>query len=90
MGKVVSGLATFSKYRSSDASIVVFPGNFSWPLGLFMPDRCFHSVSFFFPAGKKLFIINTHNSAFDDGTLRNEQMSLLYDYMESLIWTGIM
>ena len=81
MGRVVSGLSLFSAYRIQESSQIVFPESFAWPNGLFMPDRCFIHAIFTLSSGKSLHIINTHNSAFDDGSLRNSQLEILYDIM---------
>jgi len=88
MAKVVSGLATFSSFACSEVSQVAFPGNYAWPKRIFTPDRCFIQTVFNLPGEKKLFIINTHNSAFDDGSLRKNQLALLYDYMEKAFLDG--
>ena len=81
MGKVESGLMTLSKHASSTVTRHSFPGNYSWPMKLFMLDRCFLVNRFPVSNGKELLIINTHNSAYDDGTLRSQQMSYLKDFL---------
>jgi endonuclease/exonuclease/phosphatase family metal-dependent hydrolase len=81
MAGVTSGLALFSRYFCTSASMIVFPGNYAWPMGLFMPDRCFIKAVFRLPGGKDLVLINTHNSAFDDGSLRKQQLETLYSVM---------
>jgi len=77
MGKVESGLMTLTKHTPTEVTRFSFPGNYSWPMKLFMLDRCFlvnrHPVT----NGKELVIINTHNSAYDDGSLRSQQMDFL-------------
>ncbi len=88
MAGVSSGLACFSSLAAGEASQVVFPFNYSWPMGLFMPDRLFVSLGFSIPGEKKLRIINTHNSAFDDGSLRKRQLELLYDHMSEAYGRG--
>lgn len=88
MAKVISGLAVFSQFSISSAMQVIFPENYAWPTSLFMPDRCFILTIFDLPSGRKLHIINTHNSAFDDGSLRFSQMMLLYEYMQSAYREG--
>lgn len=80
MGKVVSGVMTLSQFAPETSERYSFPGNYSWPKSLFMLDRCFLAESFSLAGGKKLMLINTHNSAFDDGTLRENQMKLLRDF----------
>lgn len=88
MGRVESGLALFSKYVPEYSKQIVFPFNYSWPKSLFMPDRCFLHTSIVLSSGKRLHILNTHNSAFDDGSLRNNQLGMLFDYMKSLYEQG--
>ena len=88
MARVISGLSFFSRYTFSMASQVVFPENYAWPKKLFMPDRCFILAKFDCSSGKKLHIINTHNSAFDDGTLCYSQLKLLYEYMQEAYRKG--
>ncbi len=81
MGKVESGLLTLTEHVPTEVARYSFPGNYSWPVRLFMLDRCFlverHPVS----NGKELLIVNTHNSAYDDGTLRIQQMDYLEDFL---------
>jgi endonuclease/exonuclease/phosphatase family metal-dependent hydrolase len=89
MGRVLSGLSTFSSHTNTSAQIVVFPFNYAWPKYLFFPDRCFICLTYQLSSGKKLHIINIHNSAFDGGgSLRNAQLSLLFDYMKTLYKHG--
>lgn len=88
MGKVVSGLSVFSLPTPTRSSVIVFQGNYSWPKKLFMPDRCFMINSYPMEDGKHLHILNTHNSAFDKGSLRREQVRLLTNKMRDLYAKG--
>ena len=81
MGKVESGLQTLSKFSPKIVERHSFPGNYSWPVKLFMLDRCFLVNRHQLNNQKELVIINTHNSAYDDGTLRKQQMAYLSDYL---------
>lgn len=80
MGAVQSGLLTLSKYVPEKHVRVSFPGNFPWPKGLFFLNRCFDVARYPFK-GKELVIINTHNSAFDGGTLKKQEM----DYFKKFL-----
>ena len=82
MGKVNSGLMTVSKYTPEISVRHAFPGNYSWPTGLFMLDRCFLENRYTLTNGKELLIINTHNSAYDDGTLKAQQMAYLKTFLK--------
>lgn len=80
-GKVVSGLMTISKFAPVEVVRHQFPGNYDFPTGLFMLDRCFLVSRIPVSNGKQLLIINTHNSAFDDGSLRKGQMDYLKKFL---------
>jgi endonuclease/exonuclease/phosphatase family metal-dependent hydrolase len=81
MGKVESGLMTISKHQPKTVERHSFPGNYSWPMKLFMLDRCFLVNRYTLASQKELVVINTHNSAYDDGSLRTAQMDYLSDYL---------
>jgi len=82
MGKVESGLMTLSKYGPSSVERHSFPGNYSWPMRLFMLDRCFLVNRFDTEDGHELVVVNTHNSAYDDGSLRTLQMSFMKTFLQ--------
>jgi len=81
MGKVLGGLASFTKKQPFSVKRYNFPGNYSWPMGLFMLDRCFMAKRFYTSNGKELVVINTHNSAYDDGSLRKQQMEVMKQFI---------
>ena len=80
-GKVVSGLMTLSKFDPVEVTRHQFPGNYGFPKGLFMLDRCFLVSRIQVSNGKQLLMINTHNSAYDDGSLKAGQMTFLKDFL---------
>jgi endonuclease/exonuclease/phosphatase family metal-dependent hydrolase len=82
MGKVVSGLATFSKNTPSSSVRYSFPGEYGFPKQLFMLDRCFLVNRYPLSNGRELLIINTHNEAFDNGSIRRTQMAYLKKFIE--------
>jgi endonuclease/exonuclease/phosphatase family metal-dependent hydrolase len=81
MGKVESGLMTLTRHPPSGVTRHSFPGNYSWPVRLFMLDRCFLVNRYPVEGGAELLVINTHNSAYDDGSLRSIQMSFLREFL---------
>ncbi len=81
-GQVTAGLASYSKPIPTQVTRFQYPGNFSWPKRLFMLDRCYLVERFALPNGKELLIINLHNSAFDDGSLKKQQLNHLKTYIE--------
>jgi hypothetical protein len=81
MGRVVSGLQTLSVYTPKEVKRISFPGNYSWPVSMYMLDRCFMVNRHMLENGKELIMINTHNSAYDDGSLRTQQMNFLKEFL---------
>lgn len=81
-GEVLSGLMTLTKFAPEKVVRHQFPGNYAFPKGLFMLDRCFLVSRIPVSNGKQLLIINTHNSAYDDGSLRAGQMKYLKKFLE--------
>ncbi|CAA6829047.1 MAG: Unknown protein [uncultured Aureispira sp.] len=77
MGKMESGLSSYSKYKSNQSTRYQFPGSYGWPDYIFHLDRCL-SVQHYptiHPEGKELVVINTHNSAYDGGKLKDDEMA---------------
>lgn len=81
LGRVLSGLQTLARFEPVSVVRYSFPGNFAWPKGLFMLDRCFLASRYRLDTGKELLVINTHNSAYDSGSLRAGQMAYLKDFL---------
>ncbi len=81
MGRVTSGLITAGGFVPHTVKRVSYPGNYPWPEKLFNLQRCFLLNRYPVDNGKELVIINTHNSAFDDGGLRRKQM----DYLRTML-----
>ena len=81
MGMVTSGLLTLSKHLPSSSVRYNFPGDYAWPTNLFMLDRCFLVNRYPTPDGKELLVINSHNSAFDDGSLKAQEMNYLKEFL---------
>jgi endonuclease/exonuclease/phosphatase family metal-dependent hydrolase len=82
MGDVEAGLVSVSKQSASLSTRFSFPGNYAWPKSLFLLDRCFLVNRYPVKNGKELLIINTHNSAFDDGSLKKQQLNILKEFIE--------
>lgn len=80
-GKVTSGIATLSRYQPARSVRQGFPGNYSWPMGAFMLDRCFLVNRYPLAGGRELLVVNTHNSAYDDGRLKKMQMDHLHGFL---------
>jgi endonuclease/exonuclease/phosphatase family metal-dependent hydrolase len=80
-GRVLSGIATLGKTEPLSSVRHSFPGNYAWPKGTFMLDRCFLVNRYPLAGDRQLLVVNTHNSAYDDGTLRKGQMDYLHQFL---------
>jgi endonuclease/exonuclease/phosphatase family metal-dependent hydrolase len=81
MGSVHSGVLSLSHWHPLEVSRFSFPGQYAWPKRLFMLDRCFLVMRYPVTDGKQLLVINTHNEAYDDGSIRNQQMAYLKQFL---------
>jgi endonuclease/exonuclease/phosphatase family metal-dependent hydrolase len=81
MGKVVSGIVTYSKFIPESSTRYSLPGDFGFPTQLFYLDRCFMVNRYQVENGKELILINTHNEAFDEGNIRKAQMERLKEFV---------
>lgn len=78
LGKVESGIATFSKIRVKNGVRYQLPGEYGWPEKLFQMKRCILLTKIESVTEKKDWvIINIHLSAFDDGSMRKEEMQFI-------------
>ena len=81
-GRIKSGLANFSKQIPCSGTVYAYPNRKPWHERIFLPDRSFVVSKFNLQNGRKLVIINTHNSAYDDdGKLRTVEMNHLKQYL---------
>jgi len=80
MGKVNSGIVTFSSYNITEATRVQLPGSFPWPVRLANLKRALlvtrHPIQ---DSEKELVIINVHLSAYDDGSMRIDELDALQE-----------
>lgn len=80
LGKVKSGIVTFNSFQPWSVTRYAFHGNYSWPTRLFMLKRCYLVNRYPLKKGNEFILINTHNSAYDDGSLRAGQLKQLEMY----------
>jgi endonuclease/exonuclease/phosphatase family metal-dependent hydrolase len=89
IGRVESGLVSFSRYPVSRAVRHQLPGSYSWPVRVFHLKRCLHELRVPAPDGKDWVILHLHLSAFDSGgELRRQQLQYLKDLMLRLNQEG--
>jgi len=82
MGKVNSGIVTFTDFYGTDATREQLPGSFSWPLRLANLKRCILITRYPIDGSdKELIVINVHLSAYDDGSMRTEETAALQQVM---------
>ncbi len=82
IGKVSSGLATYSSYEMSEATREKLPGTFSWPVSIAHLKRCLLVSRFPLSNGKNLVLVNLHLEAFDSGEGRLAQTRALLKIIE--------
>jgi endonuclease/exonuclease/phosphatase family metal-dependent hydrolase len=88
-GKTYGGLLNFNKYNSLSSLRVQYPGGFAWPTSLFMLNRCALEQTFELQNGKKLMIVNTHNTAYDQtGEIKKKEMEFMCNRYDSLSNAG--
>jgi endonuclease/exonuclease/phosphatase family metal-dependent hydrolase len=82
MGEVISGIVTYSKPRPEISERYSFGVNYSWPMRIFMLDRCFLLQRYALANRHELIVINTHNSAFEDAdVLRRYELWMLRSFV---------
>jgi endonuclease/exonuclease/phosphatase family metal-dependent hydrolase len=78
MGQVNAGQATFGAYEMVASERIALPSTYSWPKNLVMLDRCVLKTTYAIDdRAERLVLYNAHFSAYDDGTLREQQMALI-------------
>lgn len=84
IGKVHSGLGSFSKYFPVESVRKTLPGEYAWPVKVFHLDRCMIYQRFQTNNGPDLVVINTHFSAYDTGGfMKKQQLQFLIEVVEN-------
>ena len=83
IGKVHSGIATFSRYTISSATRYSLPCPFSWPSRIANLKRCMlvTRIPLDDSEGKELVLVNFHLEAYDDGEGKAAQTEQLMSYL---------
>ena len=83
MGKVRGGIATYGRYAIDQVNRYAMPGQYSWPTRVAMLDRCMlESRLPIEGVEQELVLINAHFSAYDDGSIREQQLEFIREYVE--------
>ena len=83
IGKVYGGLQTLSKFTPVESKRIALPGITDFPRKLFYLERCLLMQRYKLANGKELIVINTHFEAYDDGSVKKEQMALTKKILEA-------
>ncbi len=83
IGRVNSGVATYTSIGASAASRVQLPIPFTWPVRMFNLKRCLLITRIPVEnSERELVIINFHLEAYDDGEGKAAQTAMLYDMLD--------
>lgn len=83
MGKIQSGLATYSRYDIVSATRFSLPNGFTWPNRVANLKRCLLVTRIpLEDSEQQLVLINIHMEAYDEGNVRDEQLRQLTDLMK--------
>ncbi|MBO4384883.1 MAG: endonuclease [Clostridia bacterium] len=84
MGRVMSGLATYTSLSVTSAERIQLPCPFSWPVRAFNLKRCLLVNRIPLEGSdKELVIINLHLEAYDDGEGKIAQTKMLYEVLKA-------
>ena len=84
LGKVESGIATYSKFPASKASRVQLPIPFKWPVSMLNLKRCLLVERVPIEGeSKELVLINLHLEAYSDEAGKVKQFKMLYDIIDN-------
>lgn len=89
LGKVDSGIATFSKYKIRESKRIQLPIPFKWPLRMANLKRCLLISRIDIEnSNKQLVLINLHLEAYDSGKGKILQTNILNEYVTSEVEKG--
>ena len=83
LGKVTSGLLSFSRYRISEATRISLPCPFSWPVSVANLKRCLLVTRVPLEGREQeLVLVNLHLEAYDDGEGKKQQTEQLLRFLQ--------
>ncbi|MBS1686054.1 MAG: endonuclease/exonuclease/phosphatase family protein [Bacteroidetes bacterium] len=83
IGPVYGGLLSLSRFMPEETQRISLPGIPDWPKKIFYLERCLMMQRFKLPNDKELVVVNTHFEAYDDGSVKKEQMALTKKLLEA-------
>ncbi len=81
IGQVDAGMAIFSRYSALSAERLAYPNPAAWPMSMFDLKRCMLSLKIKMADSTYLYVNNTHNSAYDDGDGRANELKFINKYL---------
>jgi endonuclease/exonuclease/phosphatase family metal-dependent hydrolase len=81
LGKVHSGLATYTDLAVTEAERIQLPITFSWPIRTINLKRCMLVDRVPLDGGRELVIVNVHLEAYDDGEGKLAQTKQVYEFL---------
>ncbi|MDR1023916.1 MAG: endonuclease/exonuclease/phosphatase family protein [Prevotellaceae bacterium] len=81
IGRVRAGLATFGRCAPYHVVRYAYPDATPYPQRIFQLKRCFLACRYTAQNGRDLVLVNTHNSAYDSGEQRADEMEMLRDFV---------
>lgn len=83
LGKIEAGQTTFFNTQSLKGQRLALPGQYAFPKSLVMLDRCalvnYQRIE---DSDQLLVLINAHFSAYDDGSIRSQQMAYIKAFIK--------
>ena len=83
IGRAKSGIAVFGRWQPAVVERRAYPNPEAPPARWFNLQRCFMACRFRLAGQKELVVINTHNSAFDNGNARRDEVMFLKQFLEN-------
>ncbi|MBO5998803.1 MAG: endonuclease [Lachnospiraceae bacterium] len=89
IGRVRSGIVTFTSFPSADSSRIQLPISFSWPVRMANLKRCLLVTRIPIEGSEKeLVLINLHLEAYDSGEGKEKQTRMLVELLDSELSKG--
>ncbi len=82
IGQVESGVAILTRSEPLSAERHAYPSSFPYPTSLFNLKRALLTTQLLTRAGDTLTLGNTHNTAFDTGDMRTQELTFLRSWIE--------
>lgn len=83
LGKVASGLGTFTRFVPTESIRIALPVPFTWPVRTVNLKRCMLVSRFPLMSGKQLVTVNLHLEAYDDGAGKIAQTQALLNFIRA-------